>query len=68
MVFTFAGTIANFIDEDWQLIERLLDFRNLTDDEHQGVQAAHAFMDSASKRGSLDKMSDLPIRYMIPQS
>lgn len=59
MVYTFAGTIASFIDDDWQLIERLIDFRHLLDDEHEGVNAAKAFMDSGSKRGSLNKMSAL---------
>ncbi|TFY58846.1 hypothetical protein EVJ58_g6152 [Rhodofomes roseus] len=29
MMYTFAGTIASFIDDDWQLIERLVDFRHL---------------------------------------
>ena len=57
MVYTFAGTIASFIDDDWQLIEWLIDFRHLLSDEHEGVNAARAFMDSGSKRGSLDKMS-----------
>lgn len=61
MVFSFAGSIANFIDDDWELIERLLDFRHLADFEHQGVHAAKAFVDSASKCGSLDKMSTIAI-------
>ena len=42
MVFTFAGTIANFIDDDWNLIERLVDFHHLEDDEHKGQYAAKA--------------------------
>ncbi|TFY60202.1 hypothetical protein EVJ58_g5298, partial [Rhodofomes roseus] len=50
MIYTFAGTIANFIDDDWQLVERLIDFRHLLDDEHEGVNAAKAFMESGSKR------------------
>ncbi|TFY51128.1 hypothetical protein EVJ58_g10725 [Rhodofomes roseus] len=50
MVYTFAGTIACFIDDDWQLVERLIDFRHLLDDEHEGVNAAKAFMESGSKR------------------
>ena len=61
MIYTFAGTIASFIDDDWQLVERLIDFRHLLDDEHEGVNAAKAFMESGGKRGSLDKISRLAI-------
>lgn len=60
MVFTFAGVVGTFIDTDWRLVERLIDFHHLNDDEHKGVHAAHAFMRSGSKRGSLNKMSDAP--------
>ncbi|GJF00443.1 hypothetical protein PsYK624_167310 [Phanerochaete sordida] len=55
MVFTFAGTIASFIDDDWDLIERLVDFHHLEDDEHKGQYAAKAFVNGAAKRGGLDK-------------
>ncbi|KAI0363188.1 hypothetical protein BV20DRAFT_921329, partial [Pilatotrama ljubarskyi] len=36
MVFTFAGTLAHFIDDDWKLVERLVDFYHVQDDEHKG--------------------------------
>ncbi|KAL1939855.1 hypothetical protein VTO73DRAFT_9555 [Trametes versicolor] len=49
MVFTFAGTLAHFIDDDWKLVERLVDFYHIQDDEHKGQQAAKALtMDNAS--------------------
>lgn len=59
MVFSFAGTIASFIDDDWKLVERLIDFKQLDDDDHQGKNAAKSFMKSASSRGGLDKISCL---------
>lgn len=57
MMFSFAGTLAHFIDDDWNLIERLIDFYHLQDKEHCGQEAANAFMHSASKRGGLNKIS-----------
>ncbi|CDO77912.1 hypothetical protein BN946_scf184727.g1, partial [Trametes cinnabarina] len=62
MVFTFAGTLAHFIDDDWKLVERLVDFYHVQDDEHKGQEGAKAFVASASKRGGLDKMSPAPER------
>jgi len=59
MVFSFAGTLASFIDDDWKLVERLIDFKLLDDDDHQGKNAAKAFMKSALSRGGLDKISML---------
>ncbi|KAH7917410.1 hypothetical protein BV22DRAFT_994778, partial [Leucogyrophana mollusca] len=37
MMFTFAGTIASWIDDDWNLIDRVIDFHSLSDKEHEGV-------------------------------
>ena len=59
MVFTFAGTLANFIDDDWSLIERPVDFYHIEDREHEGVHAAQAFVKSAAARGGLNKISDI---------
>jgi hypothetical protein len=56
MIFTFAGTIAQFIDDDWQLIERLVDFYHIQDKEHEGQWAGKAFVTSATERGSADKI------------
>ena len=57
MVFTFAGTIASFIDEDWQLIERMVNFYQIQDKDHEGEWAAKAFVKTAAERGGLDKIS-----------
>ncbi|KAG2365695.1 hypothetical protein BDR07DRAFT_1185587, partial [Suillus spraguei] len=37
MVFTFAGTIASFINDDWELCEHLVDFHHIKDKEHEGI-------------------------------
>lgn len=57
MVFSFTATIAHWIDDDWKMVERLIDFHHMGDKEHAGAYAAKAFMKSASSRGSLQKMS-----------
>lgn len=57
MVFTFSGTIANWIDDDWNLVERLIDFHHMGDKEHAGAHAAKAFVEAAAKRGGLNKIS-----------
>ncbi|KAG2362385.1 hypothetical protein BDR07DRAFT_1187526, partial [Suillus spraguei] len=33
-VFTFARTIASFINDEWELCERLVDFHHIEDKEH----------------------------------
>ena len=33
MVYTFACTIGSFVNEDWELIERVVDFKVLEDKE-----------------------------------
>lgn len=58
MIYTFAGTIASFVDDDWNLVERVIDFKPLEDKEHEAFHAARAFILSARQIGSLDKMSD----------
>ena len=56
MIFSFAGTIAHFIDEDWNLIERVVDFYHMQEKDHSGDFGAKAFIESASKRGGLNKI------------
>ena len=67
MVFTFAGTIANFIDDDWKLIERLVDFYHIQDKEHEGQYAAKAFVKSAATKGGLNKMRH-SISHLVTQN
>jgi len=57
MVFTFAGTIASFINDDWELCEHLVDFHHIEDKEHEGIHAAKAFIQTAVTRGGLNKIS-----------
>lgn len=57
MVYTFACTIGSFIDDDWNLIERVVDFKPLDDKEHQGLFAGLAFVDGAKERGGLNNIS-----------
>ena len=57
MVFTFAGTIASFIDDDWKLVKRLVDFYHIQDKEHEGQYTAKGFVKLAAARGGLDKIS-----------
>ena len=62
MVFTFTGTIANWIDDDWQMVERMVNFYHIQDKDHEGEWAAKAFVNTAAERGGLNKMS---IIYLI---
>jgi hypothetical protein len=67
MVFTFACTVSSFINEDWELIEHVVDFKPLEDKEHEGLYAGKAFVNGARKRGGLNKMSQFfryHVRYM----
>lgn len=63
MVYTFACTIGSFINEDWEIIERVIDFKVLDEDEHKGLYAGKAFANSASGIGGFNKMS--PTSVMI---
>jgi len=44
--------------EDWELMERVVDFHCISDKEHQGVYAAQGFATAMSEMGVLDKMSN----------
>ena len=57
MIFTFAGIIATYIDKDWELFERVIDFHCIQDKEHEGEYAAKGFAKALSDMGILDKMS-----------
>lgn len=57
MVYTFACTVGCFIDDDWNLIERVVDFKPLEDKEHEGIFGGFAFVNGVQERGGLDKIS-----------
>ena len=52
MVYTFACTIGCFINDDWEIIEHVIDFKLLEDRENQGLYGSKPFTN-----GSLDKIS-----------
>ena len=57
MVYTFACTVGCFINDDWEIIERVIDFKPLEDKEHKGLYSGKAFADGACRIGGLDKIS-----------
>jgi hypothetical protein len=59
MVYTFACTVGCFINDDWEIIERVIDFKPLEDKEHEGLYGGKAFADGARKIGGLDKISSV---------
>jgi hypothetical protein len=59
MVFTFAGTKANWINDDWQMV---VNFYHIQDKDHEGEWAAKVFVNTVAERGGLDKMS---IIYLV---
>lgn len=56
MAFSFLGTIANWIDDDWELLERVVDFRHLGEDEHTGVGGVRAFLEGLKSMGIATKI------------
>ena len=57
MTYSFAGTLSHYINNDWELVQHLVDFKCLKEKDHQGVHAASMFVKSAASRGGLDKIS-----------
>lgn len=60
MIYTFACTIGTFIDNDWNLVEMLVDFKPLEEKEHQGLFAGKAFVEGVRQCGGLNKICDFP--------
>jgi hypothetical protein len=56
-VYTFACSVRFFINDDWEIIEHVIDFKALEDKEHEGLYGSKAFVNGACKIGSLDKIS-----------
>jgi hypothetical protein len=65
MVFSFVGTIAHFVDDDWNLVECLVDFHHMGDKEHASASAAKAFVKSAVGQGRLKKTSHIHLKLNI---
>ncbi|KAF5317764.1 hypothetical protein D9619_012500 [Psilocybe cf. subviscida] len=47
MVYSFACSIAAWIDSDWNLVTRVVDFKALKDKEHEGVDGGLAFVNGS---------------------
>ncbi len=56
MVYTFACTIEAFVDDDWNLMNYIVDFQVLDNKDHVGVYGGKAFVESTRKIGGLDKV------------
>ncbi|HEV7735825.1 MAG TPA: hypothetical protein VGO47_00390 [Chlamydiales bacterium] len=50
------GIIANWIDDDWKMVQRLIDFRHLQPGDHTGLGSAVAFTDSLVMHSGLKKI------------
>jgi hypothetical protein len=57
MVYTFACSAGCFINDDWEIIECVIDFKPLEDKEHEGLYGGRAFADGARRIECLDKIS-----------
>ena len=57
MVYSFACSVACFINDDWEIIERVIDFKPLEDKEHEGLYGGKAFVEGACKIGGFNKIS-----------
>jgi hypothetical protein len=49
MMFSFAGTLASWIDDGWKMMEVVVDFADLAPKEHKGKEATLAFARSIAK-------------------
>lgn len=57
MVHSFACVLGSFIDDDWNIIKRVVDFKVLEDKEHGGLYGGKAFVESCCGIGGFNKMS-----------
>jgi hypothetical protein len=53
------------IDDDWNLVECLVDFHHVGDKGHAGAYAVKAFVKSAAGRGRLKKISRIHLKLII---
>jgi hypothetical protein len=57
MMFAFAGTIATWIDDDWNLVERVVGFNQVDRHEHTGSGSARVLFEVMKNIGTASKMS-----------
>ena len=65
MMFAFAGTIATWIDDDWNLVERVVGFCQVDRHEHTGSGSAKVLFEAMRDVGTASKISTLS--SFIPQ-
>ncbi len=56
-MFTFAGMIASWVNEDWELVEQVVNFHPIVDKEHEGEFAAKGLAKALSDMEVLEKIS-----------
>ena len=56
MVYSFACMLGSFIDDDWNLIEHVVDFKVLENKEHEGLYGGKVFVGSACRIGCFNKI------------
>ena len=57
MVYTFTCSIRCFINNDWEIIKHVIDFKPLKDKDHEGLYGGKVFADGACKISGFDKIS-----------
>jgi hypothetical protein len=56
MMFAFAGTIATWIDDDWNLVERVIGFSQVGRHEHTGSGSARVLFEAMRDVGTASKI------------
>ena len=57
MMFAFAGTIATWIDDDWNLVEQVIGFSQVGRHEHTGSGSAKVLFEVMRDVGTASKIS-----------
>jgi hypothetical protein len=57
MVYTFACFVGCFINDDWEIIKHVIDFKPLEDKKYEGLYGRKAFVDEACWISSFNKIS-----------
>jgi hypothetical protein len=63
MIFTLAGTVGSWITDDWELVERVLDFHPIENKEHEDEYAGAAMPRRLSELWLLEQMSSNSLTY-----
>ncbi|KAF8226500.1 hypothetical protein L208DRAFT_1301557 [Tricholoma matsutake] len=68
MMYSFAGTIASWVTEDWELVEHVIGFEPISDKEHEGEYAAKAFAKTLSgiRQDKLISCAHIVISVLTP--